>query len=290
LFVFIIVFLIVDFGLGIVLNKVYFKVSTGTIAKANYGFKFCNEDILLFGASEVSHHFISNTISDSLHLSCYNLGMDGYRITYQYPLLQTVTDRYSPKIIVISTTQLSGKKMEPSLMYPYYKNSPYVKNVLNKLDVFNKYRLMLNSYAYNSQILGIVYGLHAASVGLNGYIPLYGTNKFLTLNTKPSEITTSPESIAYFEDFLKLAKSKATLVYVFMSPKYQINNSKSDSILIKAICDRNHVSCLDYLNDTTFSQHPELFKDAVHLNNKGAEILTNKLIATIRADYSSSKK
>ncbi len=288
--VFIFLFFAIDFCVGVLLNKIYYKVNSGTISKANYGFKFCKEDILIFGASEVAHHFISNEIADSLHLSCYNLGMDGYTITYQYPLLQTIVSRYSPKVIMISTSQLSGKMIEPSLMYPYYNSSSSVREVLDKADVYNKYKLKLNSYIFNSLLLGIIDGILAKAPATNGYIALYGKAKFLSLNTNPSEIKATTESINYFASFLKLAKSTGALVYVFSSPKYQINHKKSDSVLVKSICDRNGVKYINYLTDTSFIKHPELFKDGVHLNNDGAEIFTKKIIDLIKKDYYNQKE
>ncbi len=275
----------VDFLISAGLKKAFYKVKSGSIYISNYAFNKCKDDILFFGASEVTHHFNSNAIADSTGLSCYNLGMDGYGINYQFPLLQTILKRHTPKIIIISTSQLSGKKIESSELYPYYSVSSNVKKVVDTFDVYDKYKLLIKSYAYNSMIAGIVEGMLSNESSLHGYIPLQGKSRVLTLNAAPEGLLATPKSIFYFDNFLKSAKASGALVYVIASPRYQINNKKEDSVLISAICQKNAVKFLDYLSDTSFINHPELFKDNPHLNYKGAAVLTNKVIAVISKDY-----
>lgn len=284
LFVFCILVISLDSLIGFGVKRMYSSVKSGTIHTLNYGFKGCNEEILFFGASEISHHFISNTISDSLKMSCYNLGYDGSGIFLHYPLFSSILKRYNPKIVIISASLLEGKKIEIPNLYPYYYQYNDVKSIINELDSTDKIKLLLNGYLYNSMIINILQGFFVDGSKLNGYLPLYGNSKFMKLNLQPFSVPITKQSIYYFSKFIEIARSKGIIVYIMSPPRYQISNYTLDKKNINLICKRYGAKYVNYLNDTSFVNHPELFKDRPHLNDKGAKILTEKFIERLKYD------
>jgi len=277
-----------DFILGSIFSRFYFKVKSGTIFTANYAIRDCKEDILLLGASEISHHFISNTIKDSIGLSCYNLGMDGLNIYFQYAVFQEIVKRHAPKILILSTNTLSDAEKQSvatiESLLPYCERYNAIKKMVIDADSTEKFKLLSNSYPYNSLIIKIFQGLIIKEPKTNGYEPLWGSGINLRLNTNPQRLNTTPKSINYFSDLVILAKKSGCKVYIVQAPRYQINNSAEDQLLFTSLSDKHKVPFLNYLPDTKFTNHPEYFKDGAHLNNQGAEILTNMLIADLKKD------
>ena len=278
----------IDFIAGSIFSRFYYKVKSGTIFTANYAIRDCKEDILLLGASEISHHFISNTIKDSLGLTCYNLGMDGLNIFYQYAVFQEIVKRHPPKILILSTNTLSDAEKQSGgaieSLLPYCERYNAVKKVVFDADSTEKFKLVSKSYPYNSMVIKIIQGMISKEPETNGYKPLWGSDINLRLNINPQKLNTTPKSINYFSDLIKLAKKSGCKVFILQAPRYQINNSAEDQLLFTSLSDKCKVSFLNYLPDTIFTNHPEYFKDGAHLNNQGAEILTNKLIADLKKD------
>jgi len=292
LFIFILLLIGIDFIIGTIFSKYYFKIKSGTIFTANYAIRDCKEDILLLGASEISHHFISNTIKDSLGLTCYNLGMDGHNIFYQYAIFQEIIKRHTPKILIISTNSLTDaeKKTGGSIesLLPYCEGYPTVKNMVIDTDSSEKIKLLSKSHPFNSMAIKLIQGLINEEPKTNGYKPLWGNSINLELKTNPQKLNATPRSINYFSDLITLAKKSGCKVYILQAPRYQINNSIEDQILFTSLSDKYKVPFLNYLPDTIFINHPEYFKDGAHLNNQGAEILTNMLIGDLKHDASST--
>ena len=68
-------------------NKLYLLQDT----KVNYAHQ--NKvvaDIVILGSSRASHHYVPHIITDSLGLTCVNLGEDGQGILYNYPIAHMV--------------------------------------------------------------------------------------------------------------------------------------------------------------------------------------------------------
>lgn len=51
------------------------------------------------------------------------------------------------------------------------------------------------------------------------------------------------------------------------------------------IAERNNTSFGNYLSDETFISNPMLFKDATHLNDRGARLFTNEIAKKIKYEY-----
>ena len=99
--VFILLMLIADEVMGLILRKLYFNQIRGQGNSLNYVFSECKDDILIIGNSRAQHHY-DPQIGTALKMSCYNAGQDGgHSILLSYAQIRILTERYSPKIIIL---------------------------------------------------------------------------------------------------------------------------------------------------------------------------------------------
>lgn len=280
--IFLLSFICIDTLFGLAFKKLYYNVKSGPVFTTNYALRKCNEEILIFGASEVSHSLVSNQISDCLKMACYNLGMDGQSIYYQYAILNEILKLHKPKIVIVSTFVLHEGKTTIEALFPYFYDYQSIKDIIEEIKPDEKYKLFIRSYAYNSLIINVLQGNILKEPLTNGYKPLYGIGNDIQVMPEPSKIGSSDRAFAYFEKFIQACLSSKCKVYVIDTPRFtkQIDISETDRI--KVVLEKYSIKYLNFATDTTFINHPNLFKDKEHLNNNGAVILTNLIIDEIR--------
>ena len=287
LFLFLLLLLVSDFLLGKVVGNFHSKTKNINLQNANYGFlNYDNDDILFFGASEVSHSFISNRVKNKTGLSSYNLASDGCGMYYQYPLLETILDKYTPKVILIGTYQLADDNSDYiNRMYPYYNKNKYVKQIVEEIHPRESMKLIFQGYVYNSQIIRIFDG---RGNNEKGYVPLtprenkIDNQKVLQL-PHGENYQISDEVKAYFIKFIERAGESGAAVYVYVPPILK-NINREYLNTIKSLTKNTGAKLLDYSNDQTFLNRRELFNDEIHLNHEGAKILTDKFIEVMKKD------
>ncbi|MFZ4058421.1 MAG: hypothetical protein ACOYKE_09785 [Ferruginibacter sp.] len=275
-----------DYCIGWILARAYTTAKSGNIAKANYAINACKEDIVFIGASDVTHHIISKNIADSLQMSCFNLGIDGLNSYFQLGVLQSILKRYTPKIIVISTNILADSdvktKADIKSLLPYCNNHPAIKALVTKTDSSEQFKLWSKCYPYNSLLLDILQGNIKSEPNTFGYKALYGTNAALQLNTNPPALNFTKQSLENFKVMLAAAKQQKCAVYIFQAPRYQSVAHAQDQALLLSLANEYKVGFLNYVTDTAFINHRNYFKDAAHLNNSGATLLTQKIITVLK--------
>ncbi len=280
-------FILSDFLLGTFVGDLHLDTNNINLQNANYGFlDYEEKDVLFMGASEISHTFISNKLTKETGLSSYNLASDGCGILYQYALLNTILDKQAPKIIVISSDLLHDDGYDYlTRIYPYYEDNAHVKEVVDEFYDREKYKLLLNGYEYNSQIIRILDG---RSQNQNGYVPLPPKTKLIS-NTKPPKLpqgenyNISEVTETYFIKFTNLAAEKGIKVYVYVPPYLEIRNEEYDSKLM-SILKKSKAKIMNYSRDTTLLNKRHLFNDRLHLNHDGAEIIMDDFIEILRED------
>lgn len=292
LFLFIALLIAVDYLVGQIFDGFIYKAKSGIIFNSLYGIEKCDEDILLLGDSEIKHGIISKRIEDSLGLTCYNLGFDGNRIYYQYAILREALERYTPRIIVISTSVVSDKESTIVSLFPFYKKHDHIRETILEVSPVEKYKLISNAYMYNSLILTIIQGLTHSEPETNGYRPLYNgqNNSEFNLKPEPRSILTgsTPRSLAYFEKLIRLALSSGSRVVVINAPKFWFNSLHNKDQGLQEIVSWEQIVYLDYENDSIFTYNPDIFYDGYHLNHNGAELFTNRLISDLKDKISIS--
>ena len=271
---FIVLFFLIDLLLGQVFKPLSLNVKSGTFYNTLYGIQKSHEEILIIGASEVKHSFISNQIRDSLGFSCYNLGLDGNNIYYHYSIFREIIERYTPGIVVISTMIVAEDENTVSSLLPLSKTYRSIKDVIIELAPEERFKTFSNAYIYNSFILNIIQGYVASEPQTAGYIPLYNENTNLKLETRDFYVPFNSRTLSFLSKFLDLATTSGCKAVVVNTPKFFYNSSTEDLDKIVEIVSRYKALYLNYENDTTFLNHSDLFYDGVHLNHDGAELFT----------------
>lgn len=276
-----------DYLLGFVVNNYHLKSENINLQNANYGFlEPISEDILFFGASEVSHSFVSNRVTKQTGLSSYNLASDGCGIYYQYPLLETILDKHKPKVILISAYQLTQDNSDYiTRMYPYYNENKYVKNIVDSLHSREFAKLAFQGYVYNSQIIRIFDGRNNNE---KGYVPLppreSKPNSLDNLQLPPGDnYPISEKTKTYFTKFVERAVESGVTVYIYLPPILEkINEDYLNRV--KSLTESTGAKLIDFSKDMSLLDRRELFNDRIHLNHEGAEILTDQFINVLKKD------
>lgn len=283
--------LVLFFAADLLLGKIigYFHLNTKNInlINTNYGFlESCKDDVVFFGDSTVSHSFITEKIILETGLSSYNFASDGCGIYYQYPLLETILEKHTPKAILISSYQLNGSGSDylPRI-YPYYRNNKYVRKIVNEIHSNESIKLAFNGYVYNSKIIRI---FDSRNDNLLGYVPLTPKlNNYISQADpkllKEDDYKISKDVEFYFIEFIMKSISSGSKVYVYIPPSLEKMNS---SLLkkIKIITKNTKAKLIDFSSDNSFINNPELFNDQIHLNHNGAKIMTDKFIKILKDD------
>ena len=257
-------------------------MKSGTAYTTNYALKKSQEDILIFGASEVTHSLISDQISDNLQMSCYNLGMDGQNIYYHYVILTELLKRHKPKIVITSTFILQEDDMTTiAPLFPYYFDYQSVRDMVDEIEPNEKYKLLIKSYAYNSLLINVIQGYLSNEPNTNGYKPLFNVSKDMKLDATPFKINFSDKTLNYFEKFIQTCLNADCKVIVIDTPRYVEKIDLSENLKIRELLEKYSVNYLNFATDTTFLHHQDLFKDRTHLNNEGAIVFTKLIIKAL---------
>lgn len=287
LLLFVGLFFAADFALGRVIGHFYATSENINLRDVNYGFTEKNkDDILIFGASELSHALISSQIADRTGLSTYNLACDGCGIYYQYPLLETILDEHAPKAIIISSNQMNDVDLRYlSRLYPIYGKNGHVRKIVDRLFPEERYKLAFQGYVYNSKILRV---FDSKDDNLMGYVPLPPEESKTEVTLvdslvagKPSQI--SDESRGYFLKFVKEATAAGTKVYVCLPPVL-LKSDESHRSNVLSIIEASGATVIDFSKQDDILEDRRLFFDKTHLNHNGAKVVTDRVLQVLKED------
>lgn len=280
-----------DFIVGHLLRKYYFKQQSGFHAQASYAMEKCDEDILVFGASTANHHYVPQYFIDSLSMSFYNAGRDGSGIFYHYAMFRSIIGRYNPKVVILDvhpdifmTDQQDYDRL--SELLPFYKTHPEIREILNYRSPFEPYKHISSIYPFNSEILSIAIGNAEVNKvrkkDVHGYEALYDTMQAIKPDTLITFDNYSIDSLKVkaFEQFVADAKKHHIKLFVVRSPKYIYLDNPSTRMLT-TLTNRYQVPYLNYGFDPDFIGNPFYFGDFAHLNDAGAHKFSQRVADAI---------
>lgn len=298
--VFVLLVVLVDQFIGYTLYKLYFTQRFGQNASLNYAFKTCKTDILIFGNSRAQHHYDTRIIEDCLQMSCYNAGQDGgHSILMQYAQIKIITERYSPKIIILefspNNVSLSSESYEKlSILLPYYSIYPELRPLILLRGPYERLKLLSAIYPFNSNIINILRfntNTHAArKKDFQGFVPI--NDKVLNLGMLKIRPEVTPKMsidtnmVNALKDVIRICKEKEIKLFIISSPIFhQVNEIQSPPTpaakIALDIIRKENIAYLDFTNDPTFAGHPDWFADNVHLNGRGATVFSKLLSSLI---------
>lgn len=288
---------LIDFSLGSMLKKYYFKQDSGYDYLTTYSIEKTTADILVFGSSRAVNIYNTSIIERKTGLTCYNVGRYGEHLFYHYGVLKAVTSRYKPKMIVLSFDAGNfGIDQEDydriSVFLPYYNHHKELEPLISLKGPYERLKLISHIYPFNSLLLPIITGNSSKGkekyANNKGFIALHKTfsGSLKTYNYE-EYIQLDTQKINYFKSFISECKETGIPLFI-VCPPYQIKQIGIDPSISAAIkiANENNVNFFDYSTDSFYRSKPQLFADYRHLNNNGVEIFTNKVFDRISFDKS----
>lgn len=288
--------IVVDLLFGLVADKVVDKMPnySGQIAKDNYRLHRLETDIVILGSSRGSHHYVTALLSDSIdtykgkHYSIYNAAIDGKFANSNSCAAEMIISRYKPKLVIIdiSEGQLVSDDIATDIKFssPFYKKDSIVRKYLDNIG-FEEMMLMKSSlYRYNGKVLRIASSFLRNKPVDDGYLPLYGstidTTKYSKSLIRRTETRTlNPYSETNFRCVLKKYTSERVPLIIVCSPRFRPSDNNNK---LRELCNEYDVPFIELYDLQHFNTHPELFKDATHLNDDGAHAYTKTFFENLK--------
>lgn len=280
-----IIFALVDISAGVVLDKTMDKLPpySGQLAKDNFRLHQLNTDVVIIGSSRGAHHYVSKQLSDSIdayygkHVSIYNAAIDGKFATSNCCAAEVILARYSPKLVIfdLSESQLRDKDVtDIEFSAPFYWSDSILHRYISDLGIKEQLLMLSSLYRYNGKLLRIAESFMMTVPVDDGYIPLYGATIDTLKQSKPAK-TQTRELNSYkksnFENVLKKYAAAEVPLVMVCSPQFR---PKDNNAAMSKLCNQYGIPFIDLYNLSEFNLHPELFKDADHLNDDGAHVYT----------------
>lgn len=262
-------------------------------------------DLAVYGSSRALKHFNSPMMADSLGLSAYNFGIDGYNFHLQYfRHLQLLKYNPAPKYIVLSVDIFSFIKRKdlfnlqqflPYMTSPTYRQDlyawtssyegfsrydyylPLVKFWGRREHLFRAIKLLLKP---ESRPARRKQGFWAVDKAWNGDF------ERAKAKMEKYEVEVNPQSLELFRQFITDCKKSGTQLIFVYSPEYYegqefIKNRDEVMQLLNGFAKEYSIPFLDYSQDP-MCRDKSYFYNATHLNKQGADVFTAKFITDLK--------
>lgn len=288
IFIFFVIVAVIDVAFGFVCRYLTCHAKGGDTQNHYYIAKECDKDILIFGSSRCTHHYVPKIIEDTLGMSCYNCGVDGNGIVFLYSRLLIMTNRYTPKVVIYDIQQNFDVEVGDNIKYlkwiKRFYNEPGVKDVFTMVNPFERYKMWSQLYRYNGGFIQMlsdnVSPLREVEYG--GYRPIKMSLGYTPKVTETCQLAEwDPIKKACMCNLVKLCKVKGIKLIFTYSPNYGGMRPSCDKI-INQFVKENDLILLDYFSDSEFCRNMNYFYDSVHMNDDGATAYTKKLVTEIK--------
>lgn len=283
---------IIDISIGYAGDYMQANAKGGGAQRFNNLVSNTEHDILILGSSRAHHHYDTPYISERLGLDVYNAGYDGNGVILSYGVLSLVLQRYTPKLIILDVEPSfdinvyvndKGHKRYISYLKPYYRNDS-IAAIIKDISTEEWIKVHSGLLRYNSNLISLlkdnINGLHDSQ---RGYEPFYGeyTGPMLcgSESTKLDFV-----KLKYLRKLIAIAKEKKIPIVLVASPKYAVLKNNIYAPVID-ICKQEDVLFWDYQSDTLFMNHPNWFKEPMHLNEKGARMFSDIIFNRIKESF-----
>jgi hypothetical protein len=285
--------LLVDRGLGLLLDHLYSKVKTGqTGGKINYYLsKSSLPPLLIMGNSRALYQ----VIPDSLGIQSFNLAHAGMSQIFQTGLISILKDAHKmPPLILLHlepeefTIDDNGSDIQ-NLKYYYGKNT-LVTQYISRISIFESSKFNFQLYRYNGRVFTLLKNLIQSTLlfkDYNGYDAILASPKD-SLHTIYSShalkdienVNLNPRQLSYLLAFISICKQSKTTLICFTSPMYrQPKNLNVVAGKLNVILKSQGIRYINFIQNPieTLKDKPSLWKDVHHLNDNGAIIETREL-------------
>jgi hypothetical protein len=268
---------VADRGLGLLLGRLYNRMTVGEKARANYVIRQDTSQVIVFGSSRALYHYHSGVIADSLHASVYNAGRSNQTILYDLALLKAILKRHTPKTIVLDVNEdeLVGgntRREVLSALLPYCNDDADIRSVYLHANPSYRYWSWSHTLPYNSSLFSIFYrGLtRGKDKDIHGYLEHNGVHQepLQTIDNCSTNPALDPVFQQSFSEFIALCQAHRMALFVSVSPRFQhFKCGRPEYDALKHLAKESGVVVHDYTN---LYADAGKFSDPSHLNTKGA--------------------
>ncbi len=244
-------------------------------------------DILILGASRAHHSYDPRIIEEKTGFTCFNGGRSGVKMDYFDLCVEAYLARCTPKIIIID---ISSDMMEATtgdrfkdVKCLYGLCDPLTQAMDSACSPLE--RIKLHSYLYrNNRIFNEVLQLCLSErrADLLGFQPLadHHYRSPYTLSTVPFGLDSN--MLSCLDHIAAMCHSHHVQLIIAYAPTLRITTHGCSQWLANYCKDRR-IPYYDYSWAKKYYLHPELFRDEVHVNEKGAGIFTDEFCGVINA-------
>ncbi|MBQ9255309.1 MAG: hypothetical protein IJ180_11130 [Bacteroidales bacterium] len=279
-----------------------------SIQRSNYMINKLEADVLIVGASKALYDYVAQDIIDSINDYCkanysiYNMGENGRVVNIGVYRAEAVMKRKLPKLIILDTEEFefSLQDMDKNVFHiSIFSDNDIVQRCINSLPL--KDRILLSKYSiykYNNRFLGLAKSSLKSPKekiipqNVQGRLDTQISKENLEMNaqrknqTDFANDTIIGQTARSFERFLQMCKDNKVQVLVVTSPRY---HTIQKNIYIEKTCQKYDVPYLNMQDVDYLNKHHEYWKDASHLNYKGAEVYTKMFIQELKPYLSKIK-
>jgi hypothetical protein len=263
-----------------------------------------NSEIVIYGSSRACLQIDPVMITDSLHVTAYNLGINGHNFWLQYLRHQLLLKNGSqPKLIIhavdVATLEKRKDLYNAEQFLPYMLNNDVIQNAtINYLGYsFIDYKIPLVRYLGKPDAFAAVIRTLANPQGssvtgkIKGYEPqdISWNEDFdkAIRKMKFYEAILDTPTINLFELYLKECNTKKIKLIFVYTPEYIdgqnfIKNRDKIIAIYKILGKKYNIPFYDY-SDDSISVIKKYYYNSMHLNKTGAEIFTNEIIEKLKA-------
>ena len=260
-----------------------------------------NSDIVVYGTSRARAHINSKILEDTLKLSTYNLGIDGYTFDMEYCRHELVLENNKKPSYIIQTLDyhMLGKihdLYQYEQFYPYFDNKIILKTIkkYNGPNWWDYHLPLVRYYGSKKEIFSAINILLRPSHNKgNRYKGFYNFNQVWTNDlekAKKSKKTIfqkiDKEAVALFEKLITDTKKRGIpMIFVYtpehIEGQHFVSNRAEIMTFYKKIANKYNIPFIDYSADS-MCYNKDYFYNSEHLNLKGANIFSQKLASDLK--------
>ena len=276
-------FFVADFSTGLLMDRVFPGITFGTYGKVNKSL-VAGEEVLIFGSSRAEHHYDPEIITRETGKSCYNTGLGGFGLFYNYALFKELVNDHHPDIVILDLSPNvvvdPNTYMKLNIFMPYYFDYPAFREIIRLDPDFSRFKTWFRTYVYNSTLYDLFRGKLRGDRQGNGYKGLTEEMNTAAYRRKTLSAEESMDDIKkkYLEEFIDIAREHKIRLICIVSPTYE-KFDVNDRIIgeLKDMITEKGVEFYDFSAFDSIYQKPLYFKDQLHLNTKGVEIFDTAL-------------
>ena len=291
------------------LNYISDQVMTGqAIGKLNQFLSVKDSvNFIVFGNSRANNH-INPTL---FHKNSFNMGVNGTEIAYYSSFIRqpkippqgiNTLDKDTNQLIVVhlDTNDLFDVDYDGSDirgLKAKFKRNNNITNALKRSGHLSPLHYIFYSMNYNGSILGIAKNYIKPNYDYKkyrGYDPLILNrsqeiirNKILSNEQKEDcldNLEANSLALYYLKEITEFIKSSKKEFLFITSPIYN-DYCSSDNKILSEIMRKNNLTYWDFTNYFTNANEMSLWKDELHLSQKGAEKFSKFLMTKINEKY-----